>query len=41
MRRQPTEWEKIVANNAIDKGFNLQNIKIPHTTQKQENKQPN
>ena len=33
MRRQPTEWEKIVANNAIDKGFNLQNIKIPHTTQ--------
>ena len=33
MRRQPTEWEKIVANNAIDKGFNFQNIKIPHTTQ--------
>ena len=21
MRRQPTEWEKIVANNAIDKGL--------------------
>ena len=37
MKRQPTEWEKIVPNNATDKRLNIQNIKTTHTTQKQIN----
>ena len=27
MKRQPTEWEKIFANESTDKGINLQNFK--------------
>ena len=41
MKRQPSEWEKIIANETIDKGFNFQNIQAAHTTQYQKNKQPN
>ena len=26
MQRQPTEWEKIFANNMTHKGFNIQHI---------------
>ena len=40
MKRQPSEWEKIIANETIDKGFNFQNIQAAHTTQYQKNKQP-
>ena len=41
VERQPSEWEKIIANETIDKGFNFQNIQAAHTTQYQKNKQPN
>ena len=41
VKRQPSEWEKIIANETIDKGFNFQNIQAAHTTQYQKNKQPN
>ena len=41
VKRQPSEWEKITANETIDKGFNFQNIQAAHTTQYQKNKQPN
>ena len=40
MKRQPSEWEKIIANEITDK-INFQNIQAAHTTQYQENKQPN
>ena len=33
MKRQPTEWKKIVANNTTEKGLNLQNIQTTYTTQ--------
>ena len=26
MKRQPTEWEKILVNDSTDVGFNIQNI---------------
>ena len=29
-KRQPSEWEKIFANEATDKGFNLQNLQGTH-----------
>ena len=32
MKRQPTEWEKIFAND-VTKGLNFQNIQAAHTTQ--------
>ena len=38
MKRQPSEWEKITANETIDKGLIS---KSAHTTQYQKNKQPN
>ena len=41
VKRQPLEWEKIIANETTDKGFNFQNIQAAHTTQYQKNKQPN
>ena len=37
VKRQPSEWEKIIANETI----NFQNIQAAHTTQCQESKQPN
>ena len=37
MKRQPSEWEKIIANETI----NFQNIQAAHTTQYRKNKQPN
>ena len=36
--RQPTEWEKIIANETTAKGINFQNIQAAHTTQCQKNK---
>ena len=41
MKIQPLEWEKISANEATDKGFNLQNLQATHAAQYQKNKQPN
>ena len=38
VKRQPSEWEKIIANETIDKGLIS---KSAHTTQYQKNKQPN
>ena len=35
MKRQPTDWEKIFANNVINKGLNLQNIQTAHASQYQ------
>ena len=35
MKRQPSEWEKIFANEATDKGLNLQNIQTVHAVQYQ------
>ena len=32
MKRQPTDWEKIFANNATNKGLNFPNTRIAHTT---------
>ena len=37
VKRQPSEWEKIIANETD----NFQNIQAAHTTQYQKNKQPN
>ena len=34
-KRQPKEWEKIIANDANDNRSSLQNIQITHTTQQQ------
>ena len=42
MKRQPSEWEKIIANETDDKGLISKIYKqLIHTTQYQENKQPN
>ena len=38
--RQPSEWEKIIANETIDR-INFQNAQAAHTAQCQKNKQPN
>ena len=38
-KRQPTEGEKIVSNDATDKGL-ISKIKTTHTTSKQKNKHP-
>ena len=40
MKRQPTEWEKIFANDATD-GISLQNLQTANAAQYQKNKQPN
>ena len=40
MKRQPSEWEKIIANETTDR-INFQNIQAAHTTQYQKNNQPN
>ena len=33
VKRQPLEWEKIIANESTDKRINLQNIQAAHTAQ--------
>ena len=38
MKRQPTEWEKIFANDW--QGLNFQNIQTAHTTQYKKTKNP-
>jgi len=38
VKKQPSEWEKIIANKATD---NLKNIQAAHAAQYQENKRPN
>ena len=44
MKRQTTEWEKIFANDATDKGLCMyvyfQNIHTAHTTQQQQQNNP-
>ena len=40
VKRQPSEWEKITANETTDR-INLQNIQVAYVTQYQRNKQPN
>ena len=37
MKRQPIEWEKIFANDATNRGLNLQNIQTPPAAQYQQN----
>ena len=41
VKRQPAEWEKIIANEATDKKINLQNIQAAPVAQFQKNKWPN
>ena len=42
VKRQPSEWEKIIANETDDKGLISKIYKqLIHTTQYQKNKQPN
>ena len=41
MTRQPSEWEKITANETTDKGLISKNIQAAHKTQFQKHKQPN
>ena len=38
VKRQPSEWEKIIANEATDKEFNLKNIQAAPAAQFQKNK---
>ena len=33
VKRQPSDWEKIIANETTDKRINFQNIQAAHTTQ--------
>jgi len=40
MKRQPTDWKKIFANN-MQQGLNFQNIKTTYVIQQQKTKQPN
>ena len=40
-KRQPSEWEKIFANEATDKGLISRIYKPGHAAQYQKNKQPN
>ena len=41
MKRQPSEWEKIFANEATDKGLMSKIIQAALAAQYQKNKQPN
>ena len=38
VKRQPSEWEKIIANEATDKRINLKNVKATPVAQFQKNK---
>ena len=40
VKRQPSEWEKIIADEATDKEL-IQNIQAAHAAQYQKNKRPN
>ena len=40
VKRQPSEWEKIIANETTKKRINFQNIQAAYTTQCQKNKNP-
>ena len=40
VKRKPSEWEKILANETTDKGLISKNIQVVHTAQYQKNKQP-
>ena len=41
VKRQPSDWEKIIANEKNQQRTNLQNIQAAHVAQYQKNKQPN
>ena len=41
VKRQPSEWEKIVANEDTDKRINVKNIQAASAAQLQKNKRPN
>ena len=41
VKRQPSEWERIIVNETTDKGLISKIYKAAHTTQCQKNKQPN
>ena len=41
VKRQPSEWEKIIANEATDKTTNLKNIQATYAAQLQKNIRPN
>ena len=41
VKRQPSEWEKIILNETTDKGLISRIYKAAHTTQCQKNKKPN
>ena len=41
VKRQPSEWEKIRANETTDKDFYLQNMQAAHAAQHHKNEQPN
>ena len=41
VEKQPSEWEKIIANETTDKGLISKIIQTTHSTQYQKNKQPN
>ena len=41
VKRQPSEWEKIIANEATDKQLNFKNIQATYAAQFQKNKRPN
>ena len=38
VKRQPSEWEKIIANEAVDKELIFKNIQATPTAQLQKNK---
>ena len=40
VKRQPSEWEKIITNEQLIR-INFQNTQVAHTTQYQKNKHPN
>ena len=41
VKSQPSEWEKIIANEATDKELISKNIQAAHEAQYQKNKRPN
>ena len=41
LKRQPLEWEKIIANETTDKGLISKILRVARTTQYQKNKEPN
>ena len=41
VKREPSEWEKIIENEATDKEINLKNIQAAHAAKYEKNKRPN